>query len=94
MIKKVYSEFQVPNSKTHPATYVRPIQNSETVFFYGKFDLFRGARNDMPPKTESKAVNVFFMIFTSISIARILKFKYVSVLYMALFIFTIKLARR
>ena len=47
----------------------------------------------MPPKTESKAVNVCFMIFTSISIAQILKFKYFSVLYMALFIFTIKLAR-
>ena len=59
MIKKVYSEFQVPNSKTRPATYVRPIRNSENgVFFTGTYIFFR-ARNDMPPKTERKAVNVF-----------------------------------
>ena len=56
--------------------------------------MFWGARNDTPPKIESRAVNVFFMIFTSISIAQILKFKYFSVSYMAFKIFTHNLTRR
>ena len=94
MIRKVYTEFQVPDSKTRPVIYVQPFRNAENGVFLRDFFLFWGARNDMPPKIESRAVNVFFMIFTSISIAQILKFKYFSVLYMAFKIFTHNLTRR
>ena len=50
MIRKVYTEFQVPDSKTRPVIYVQPFRNAENGVFLRDFFLFWGARNDMPPK--------------------------------------------
>ena len=44
MIRKVYTEFQVPDSKTRPVIYVQPFRNAENGVFLRDFVFVLGGK--------------------------------------------------